>query len=192
MSWRSRKIGVQILALAILGTAAEQPACGDYPNKVLDSQPLGLWRMNEVVTPSVMAINSGTAGAALDGSYHNSVPGAAGASELPDGTPLAGMGFRNRAFDVGGQDSYLEVPVSVLSGLQAFTLSGWINPRTFADEPVGLIGQHDAIELGFESETQLQFRTAGGGTLTWTFDPLTEVVEGGWAHIAAVGTGTRW
>jgi hypothetical protein len=188
MEFRRHGGGRFVAIVLAYGVTANVVVRADYPNKVLDSQPFGMWRMND--SGSETALNSGTAGPALNGTYHNGESGAAGPTELPDGTPLLGMGFRNTSFDVGSNESYIEVAGSPLSGLSQFTLSGWFSPRSLDHNEIGIVGQRDAIELGFSQPDQLQVRTAGGGTLTWDVADSAGVGIDQWFHLAAVGTGS--
>ena len=55
----------------------------------------------------------------------------------------------------------------------------------FAERPSGLIGQNDAIELGFITTSSVQLWTPSGGSVTvsWPYG------YGAWHHIAATGDG---
>ncbi len=180
--WRACRVAGLALWLAG-GTSVVQ---ADYPNAVLNDEPRGYWRLNEV---DPVARNSGTSGAALNGQYVNGLPGAPGPSELADGTPLLGIGSNNIAFDVG-ENTYLMGVDSLLNDLDAFTLSGWFRPRELNQQPIGLWGQRDVIELSFAMPDTLQLWTAGGGQVSWQFDPVNELPIEEWFHVAAVGTGS--
>jgi hypothetical protein len=175
-----------LLGWCWLAVAASSPLRADYPSSVLDDVPLGYWRLND--SPGSPASNLGTGGEALEGSFAGQWPGAAGPSELADGTPLFGL-RNNVAFDVGAADAYVEVEGSPMSGLTEFTLSGWFNIRGLDADRLGLFGQNDVVELGFSQPDQLQLWTAKGGSITWTFDPSSDLPTGAWFHVAAVGTG---
>jgi hypothetical protein len=158
----------------------------DYPTSVIQDQPMGYWRLNE--TPGQPAINLGTAGDSLEGSYGGSWPGAEGPSELADGTPVLGL-RNNVAFDVGSADAYVAVDASPLNGLTQFTLSGWVYIRELDVDRLGLFGQNDVVELGFDQPDQLRLWTSQGGSISWQFDPNSDLPHDAWFHVAAVGTG---
>jgi hypothetical protein len=163
-------------------------ARADYPHVVLEDQPIGYWRMNEAQTAT--ALNSGTFGAALNGTYVGEKGAAPGPTELSDGRPVLGLGPSNSAFDIGGgTDTYVAVAASPLNGLSAFTMTGWFSLRELEEERVGLFGQNDAIEFGFIQPDQLQLWTQLGGQLTWDFNLGSDLRLGDWYHVAAVGTG---
>ena len=172
-----------LLLFALSSTIAR----ADYPTKVLDDQPLGYWRLNDLREDT--ALNIGTRGSALDGVYVGGESGAAGPSQLADGTPILGLGPTNVALDVGGENAYVGVDASPFSGVTEFTMTGWFNIRGLEQDRVGLFGQNDVIEFGFIQPNQLQLWTAQGGSLTWQFDPSTDIPNGQWFYVAAVGTG---
>jgi hypothetical protein len=166
-----------------LGTCV---ARADYPSVVLDDNPLGYWRLND--EQGAPAENLGTAGETLEGTFGGQWPGAAGPSELADGTPVQGL-RNNVAFDVGAANAYVEVPGSPMNGLEQFTLSGWFYIRDLDTDRLGLFGQNDVVELGFAQPNALQLWTAGGGSITWQFDPDGDLPYESWFHVAAIGTG---
>ncbi len=173
--------------LMLLLAAGPFPARADYPTKVLDDMPVGYWRLNERLEST--ADNLGTGGPELDGSYVGGERGVSGPSVLSDGQLVQGMGPTNLAFEAGGENAYVGVSASPLSGLTEFSLTGWFNVRGFDQSRVGLFGQNDAVEFGFIEPNQLQLWTAGGGSVSWTFDPASDIPNGQWFYIAAVGTG---
>ena len=182
---RSSAIQIAMVLAGLL--ASTGGAWADYPNSVLDDLPIGYWRLNDARESSV-AKNEGTRGIELDGVYSNGSAGAAGPSELGDGTAILGLSFTNIAFDTGATNTYVGVDDSLLSGLTEFTMSGWVRPRSLDGSRLGLFGQNDAIEFGFLDSRQLQLWTAGGGAVTWQFTD--EVAADEWFHVAAVGTGS--
>ncbi|MCA9151118.1 MAG: hypothetical protein KDA92_17525 [Planctomycetales bacterium] len=191
--WRQawRKLVVTAGVGTLIGIGATPSARADYPNKVLDSSPVGFWRLNDTVTPERSVRNWSAAGETLDGFYQNGEAGVAAPGELGDGTLLPGIGFGNLAFDVGSNDSFIEVDSSLLSGLSEFTLSGWFNPRSYPAGFGGLVGQFGAVEFGFNGGSSLEVQTAGGGNLNWPL-PNDDILKPGvWTHLAAVGTGTQ-
>jgi hypothetical protein len=159
----------------------------DYPNSVIDSNPVGYWRLND--RNSRIAENSGTAGEAMQGKLINVQPGAASVSELGDGTPVLGMGFNNVAVDVG-ENAYIDFEAPLLNGLNSFTMSGWFWPRELTTAPTGLLGQNGVIEIGFIDGEMLTVETGQGGSVNWNFEPESGIREEAWFHLAVVGTGS--
>jgi len=94
-------------------------------------------------------------------------------------------GVRGGALDFDGAAAWAGPTASLLSNRSAFAISAWVNPRSTGSR-VGLIGQNDAIELGFISTASLQLWTSGGGNVgtAWPY-PMGE-----WHHLVAAGDGT--
>jgi len=90
-----------------------------------------------------------------------------------------------QALLLDGLDDYAGTNVSLLNDMSAFTLAGWVSARNPRDSRIGLFGQNDAIEFGFDGGN-ISIWTAGGGSAaaTWTLMDLM------WHHVAAVGDGT--
>lgn len=161
--------------------AAAKQAGGDYAATVMSDSPIGYWGFND--PDGDLAGNSGSAGADLNGTYIDVDRDAAG----PDET-YPGFAADNKAIYVeAGFDNYVSVDASPLSGLQEFTLSGWVKPGFLVDNRVGLFGQNDAMEFGFIDPNTIQMWTPGGGSVNYTL--AGDVNEDEWVHIAAVGTG---
>lgn len=175
------------LFLFFLPWVLAEAAYADYFSSVLADNPLAYWRLNETQTD--VAINSSTNGDAYDGTYVGVKGGPAGPSELGDGTPLSGFASSNVAYDMGGSEEHMFVDSQLLSGLSEFTMTGWFWIRGLEEERTGLFGQNDAVEFGFVATDQLHLWTANGGSMTWQFDPSTDVPDFEWFHVAAVGTG---
>lgn len=75
-------------------------------------------------------------------------------------TSTPGVAGAGRAFN--GTNAYINCNSPFLSGLQEFTLTGWINPSALGNR-IGLFGQNDAVEFGFDGGTNIACWTAGGG-----------------------------
>ena len=89
-------------------------------------------------------------------------------------------------------NDYIDLGSSLLNGLPAFTLEGWIKYKSSdfgSDTRVGLFGQNDAIEFGLISATDLQLYTSSGHSLDITITATT-LGDNNWHHVAAVGTST--
>ncbi len=160
---------------------AATTAGGNYETAVLADNPLGFWSFND--PDGDTAANSGTAGPQLDGTYNGGDRSAVGPNETYPGFPADNRAFGAEAPD----DGFISVDASPLSGLQEFTLSGWVKPGFITDSRVGLFGQNDALEFGFIDPTTIQMWTPGGGSVNFPIDGY--VTEDEWVHIAAVGTG---
>jgi PKD repeat protein len=100
------------------------------------------------------------------------------------GAPAWIPGIRGSALQFDGVDDGAAAGFGLLSNLSAFTLCAWVRQST-PNSQAGIIGQYDAVELGFVMPGVIEIRTAGGGTATMYF-PYQQNV---WHHIAATGDG---
>ena len=103
------------------------------------------------------------------------------------GDPLRVAGMIGQAIDFDGSDDYVDTGRSLLNNLSEFTLCGWVSAGNPLAGRIGLFGQNDAIEFGFDGGGAAIWTAGGGQWLgsTWTHGNLT------WHHIAAVGNGTN-
>ncbi len=150
---------------------------------ILALDPLGYWRFEE--TENVPAVNLGSLGSALNGTYNRFVssnfrePGP-GLNE-----PRYGFGDDNLATKYDGNNDSVTTSQSVLNYRSEFTMMGLIKPSLQVAGRVGLWGQNDVVEFGFITPDRLQVWTPGGGSLDYDYNlPMEE-----WHHIAVVGTG---
>ncbi|MCK4294387.1 MAG: hypothetical protein KAY65_14405, partial [Planctomycetes bacterium] len=92
---------------------------------------------------------------------------------------------RGQVLSFNGTDDYVGTGQSLLSDVPEFTLAGWVSAGNAGAGRIGLFGQNDAVEFGFQGG-DIHCWTAGGGQArtAWTEDALT------WHHIAVVGDGT--
>ena len=93
--------------------------------KMLDTQPVAYWRLNETNGPA--AVNSGTAGVEDEAGYIGSL--------LLDkaGPRPPSVGYfetNNNAPYFNGTNAYVSGPYEMMDDLPAFTIAGWINPMT--------------------------------------------------------------
>ncbi len=102
------------------------------------------------------------------------------------GGPARVPGVSGRALEFDAQDDGASAGTNLLSDRSAFTLTAWIRPRATAALQ-GIVGQNDAIELGFISPGNIQIRTSGGGKLTVPYP----FAMNEWHHVAATGDGER-
>jgi hypothetical protein len=118
----------------------------------------------------------------LDGNTNDIV---GGHNAMTNGAPVYTTGKIGQAIVLDGVDDYAGTTESLLSGRPAFTLAGWVSPLNPRGSRIGLFGQNDAIEFGFDGGN-VSIWTAGGGGVgaRWDFaDTL-------WHHVAAIGSGT--
>ena len=94
---------------------------------------------------------------------------------------LAGRG---RAIEFDGGNDYVGTGQSLLSNIAQFTLAGWVNAGNPEGSRVGLFGQNDVVEFGFQGGLNIWTPNGGAITAPWTYGAFT------WHHIAAVGDGT--
>lgn len=108
-----------------------------------------------------------------------------------DGT-LTGGGFswtsgvRGNAVDFLGSNAEMTTGFSFLSNRPAFTLAGWIRPRT-TSTLTGVVGQNDAIEMGFDSPTMFDIWSPNGGEVLVPYAAPMNL----WRHVASTGSGSN-
>jgi len=144
------------------------------------SAPPLLWfRMDE--TSGTTATNFGTADTAGTGTgtsgVVNSQPG-------PRPSSFPNYSASNSSKDFDSRKDYIATGYS-LSNLKGFTLGCWVWVDSVTSR-TGLIGQNDAIEMGFSSPGVAHIWTPNGGSLSvsWPY------ANGTWHHMAATGNGT--
>ena len=144
---------------------------------ILALNPDAYWRMD--AASGTLQANLGAMGTAFDGTYVGGVTlGAVG--------PTGAFGSPNRAVTFNGTNAAMTTTqVGYLSNRSAFTMAGWINPANFNGSRVGLFGQNDTIEFGFDSGRSLTCWTAGGGSVSTTYPFAANT----WHHVAVVGDG---
>jgi len=163
----------------------------DYRAAVLADSPIGYWSLDE---GDGTAPNLGTLGDEADGEYFGDD------READPGPDLPGMGEGNQAMrltlETDGVATFIDdasgvmVETPILDDLQAFTLSGWINPLE-ADlaNRTGLFGQDNAIEFGFIGANNIHFwaELPDGGSVN--SNALYDYDNDEWHHIAITGDG---
>jgi hypothetical protein len=181
--------GCLLTVLAVwTGVTWQEVVRADYSTAVLADNPFGYWRFDDA---DDVAVNSGTDGDVYNGTY-------VGGSRIPvenftlvDGRQVNGLGAGNTAFEVGNDlDEYVTIEESILSNLPQFTMSAWVNPEARTEDRIGLFGQNDAVEFGFIAANQIQMWTPSGQVLNYTIDPVNEIPDGTWFHLATVADGT--
>ncbi len=144
------------------------------------SSPIIWFKMEEA--SGTYATNSGTLGAAARGTITSGVSYRQSGPRSPL-YPL--FSSSNYALDFNDDGEYISTTSGALNNLPAFTLAIWVYIDNLDDNRTGLIGQNDAIELGFITTGSVQIWTSGSGSVTvsWPFAEKT------WHHIAATGDG---
>ncbi len=180
-------------ALALLltfGTGVARAV--DYPNEVLADNPLVYYRLNDPV-PAETALNTGSAGAAANGSYLNGVlhrqPGA-----------LAGDGAAGAGFPGGG--ARVAIPFTPALNPPAsspFTIEAWVKPTIegAGNAQCPLFNRHTAgnrqgwVFFQRTSGVGYNFRmyNQNGSTQSVDITGGTYTV-GQWSHLVAVWNGT--
>lgn len=177
-----RRLVAASLVLDSVGSSAR----ADYATAVLADGPIGYWRMNEPTGD--VAADLGSDG--NEGEYFGGQRVPMESFTLVDGRQVQ-LGAGNLAFQIGEDiDEYMQVIDPIMSDLEQFTMSAWINPGPRDANRIGLMGQNDAIEFGFIAPNQIQMWTPSGQVLNYNIDPVNEVPEDTWFHLATVGTGT--
>jgi hypothetical protein len=101
------------------------------------------------------------------------------------GGPQWVAGMIGGALGFDGTDDYVGTGKILLSNVSAFTLAGWVSAGNPGSSRVGLFGQNDCVEFGFDGGNIGIWTPGGGSAVTeWTFADLT------WHHVAVVGDGT--
>ena len=102
------------------------------------------------------------------------------------GNPNWVAGVSGSAVEFAGVGDYIATDKALLNGLKAFAITCWIQGDFSAASRVGLIGQNNCIEYGFNAANSLQLWTPGGGAATgaWPHDASE------WHSVVAVGDGT--
>ncbi len=157
------------------------PLESSYSGRVLESQPVIYWRLDE--TNGDIAGNLGSLGAAANGLYQGDLTlGAAG----PVPPQFAGFEPDNYSPQFDGLDDFVAGPNGLVNDLPAFTMAGWIRPTAAQADRTGLWGQNDVIEFGFINSTTIELWTPVG-----QIDIAYPFAANEWHHIAAVGTGQQ-
>jgi hypothetical protein len=85
------------------------------------------------------------------------------------------------------KSQYVNLGSSLLNGLGAFTIEGWIKTTTYNRNSI--FGQDNAIELGFASDGTIELWSEGLSTNLYT--PSAFPTDGQWHHVAGVGNGNN-
>ncbi len=148
---------------------------GSDPNDALSRsrmpQPTGYWSFDDQGAGGVTADLSG---AGNEGTLN-------GGPEIVEGP--CGPGDFALKFD--GLDDSVTTGVSLFTGGDTFTMSGWIRFETAQiGDRIGLFGQNDAVEFGLINPTTLHHWSNVGGAL----DATVAASSPEWMHLAVTGT----
>jgi len=107
-----------------------------YGAQILADNPLAYWNMNEPAYPTPpessypIAVNSGSEGAAADGTNWWGVLANQDGAASQCGTPFGGFGAGNRSCFFNGASGYLAVPTNAnLNFAGNITLMAWVKPQ---------------------------------------------------------------
>jgi hypothetical protein len=158
-------------------TGIADPQEESFAAKIMTTQPVDYWRLNETSGPT--AVNLGSGGVSDGGGYvGNIVLGQAGPQ--PPAFPTFEANNTAPLFD--GTSAYVNGPYEQVNDLPAFTVGGWIYPTAAQNNRTGLFGQNDTMEFGFISAGSIQIWTPSGSvSVNYPFP------NNQWHHVMAVG-----
>lgn len=139
------RTGDRVFKVAL--TAVSAPG---YAATVLADGPIGYWGFNGA-PPT--AVNSGSLGAAADGTYVN---GATSGVEAPRPPQFLGFDANNTALQLDGVDDFVRSAPRLLNNLSNVTMSGWIRRSGAQRNRTGLFGQDNLIEFGYIDNNTIQ------------------------------------
>ena len=158
-------------------TGYYDPLEESFSLKVLDTQPVCYWRLNETNGPA--AVNSGTGGVEFQAGYLGGIQ----LSNAGPRPPLQSFfESNNYAPYFNGTNAYVNGPYQLLRDLAAFTMAGWIKPTGVQGSRTGLFGQNDTIEFGFSDATTLQAWTPYG-SVSYTYP----YPNNQWHYVTVIG-----
>ncbi|HEY4417431.1 MAG TPA: LamG-like jellyroll fold domain-containing protein, partial [Verrucomicrobiae bacterium] len=162
-------------------TGIIDPQEESFAAKLLATQPVAYWRLNETNGPA--AVNSGTDGVEDQGGYIGNFT-----LGQPGPRPPLNPTFEANNFApvFNGTNAYVNGPYELVDDLPSFTIGGWIYPTAAQASHAGLFGQNDTMEFGFNTSSSIQIWTpAGAVSATYPY-ALNQ-----WHYIMAVGTGAK-
>ncbi|MCC7374422.1 MAG: Ig-like domain-containing protein [Verrucomicrobiales bacterium] len=168
-----------------------------YADVILADGPVMFYRFEESTGQTTK--NLGTAGTAADGLWMaGSGPDDSSPADVSSGTgPRPGefLGFApdNKSGLFTGQEGllWIDAQQQLLNNLGSFSLEYWVKPSNRVSDPtafgtrIGIVGQNDAIEYGFISQSTIQIWTPGGGSL----DTAYSFPDNTWHHVATIADG---
>jgi len=158
-------------------TGIPDPQEESFAAKVLATQPVAYWRLNE--TSGLTAANLGSGGVSDGGGYVGNVV-LGGAGPRPPSFPTLEANNNAPVFD--GSSAYVNGPYQLVNDLPAFTIGGWICPTATQNSLTGLFGQIGTMEIGYNTASTIQVWTPVG-SVSATYPYATDT----WHYITAVG-----
>jgi len=162
-------------------TDISDPQEASFAAKVLATEPVAYWRLNETIGPE--AVNVGTKGVAGEAGY---IGGIGFGSPGPQPPEFPTFEPDNLAPVLDGFSAYVNGPYQLVNNLPEFTIAGWINPTGTQNDRTGLFGQNDTIEFGFISANSIQIWSPPGSVTVGYPFPNNE-----WHYIMATGDNNR-
>jgi hypothetical protein len=150
-----------------------------YADTVQADGPIAYYRFNDV--PPV-ATNSGSLGAAANGTYNGDATAGAQAPRPPT---FPGFETNNTALQLDGAGDFVRTISGLMNSRPVFTISGWMRRNTDQPNRTGLWGQNNLVEFGYINNNTLEVWTDNG--LDISPNPIP---NGEWAHLAIVSTGS--
>jgi hypothetical protein len=170
--------GAQILLNAV--DYLVPPVPSTYRDVVMADGPIVYYSFSDLDTT---AINSGSAGAAANGTYMN---GAVSGAEAPRPPQYVGFPADNVALQLDGVDDFVQGPQRLLNTYSNVTLSGWIRRAGVQRGRTGLFGQDNVIEFGYIDNGTLQAWVDDFQTPINVATPFPDLE---WDHVALVVNG---
>jgi hypothetical protein len=181
--YNSALSAAQVLTHYQAGTNA---LTSNYSSVILADSPVGYWRLSE--PGDLGAVNSGTLGAAADGSYlYNAQPGGAGPD--PSSTPAGFTGFAsgNLAPVFDGVSGSVAIPALNLN-TNTVTMTCWVKPSGGQLKDAGLVFSRQGA-----TTSGLKISNGGGTELGFDWNNSAEnfvsglnMVDGQWNFAALI------
>ena len=130
-----------VVATLTVLVAPQGPAAGTFEAALLTNNPIAFWRLNDSAGTLLLYDSVGYHAAANQGVTLQ--------AQGPQAPTYPGFPAPSHVASFDGAASAATTGASVLNGLTNFTLMGWISPAGANTDRVGLFGQNDAVELGF-------------------------------------------
>ncbi|HOB99691.1 MAG TPA: autotransporter-associated beta strand repeat-containing protein [Verrucomicrobiota bacterium] len=173
----------------LMALAAVLPARADYSNTVASLNPVGYWRLNEPVSPTLdyalgTAVNHGSLGASANGTYYHS-------STLQQ----PGVLSVDPSVKLDGASQYIDVPYSpVLNTNGPFSVEFWANQTVVAAGAKSGVMSFDG-NTGFlfysdNNDFHWGFRVFYGTGRTYVKDTGPDNQPDAWYHVVGVFDGT--
>jgi hypothetical protein len=155
-----------------------------YQNLVTAKNPLAYYRLNEgAYTPPTtlpVAVNSGSAGSAFDGSYN---PGMRAGSDGPKPPSQSGFPAANVGGGFNGSAGFVGTPLT-MNDLTEFTVVGWIRRGAIKSGRGGYFGQNDLFEFGdADNGANIELWTSARGQIKAPFP----FADDQWGFFAVTG-----